>query len=203
MRRTIIGAISAMALVVPASAHAQNDVRLSAAQPYTLHGTCLKAEPVRRKVIHKYGKRAPGRDICRFGVVRKHHPHQTRPSTHRQRVAYLRQLRAILTPRPYILTTGVGSPARRPAGTLSPVGTPTGIAACIVARESGGDPQASNGTHFGIAQWSLSTWRAQHGPEMTGVYDPRQASYQQQLAVLNHALATVGSGDWTPYDGCH
>jgi hypothetical protein len=37
---------------------------------------------------------------------------------------------------------------------------------------------------------------------MTGASDPRGASYQAQLRVLNRALSTVGSGDWSPYDGC-
>ena len=79
---------------------------------------------------------------------------------------------------------------------------PTGLAQCIVQSESRGDPQASNGTHFGIAQWDYSTWAAHHGPEMTGASDPRGASYQAQLQVLNRALAEGKSGAWTPYDPC-
>lgn len=192
MRTYVVAGLLALSLAAPAAA--------TAAAPLPLHGTCKKAESVRNKVVHKHGKRAPGRDICKWGVVKANG--HTRPSTHRERVAYISQLRAILHPRPYLVNTGVARPAQAPAGTLSPVAAPTGIAACIVYRESRGNPQASNGTHFGIAQWSLSTWRAHHGPEMTGASDPRGASYQAQLQVLSRALATVGSGDWSPYDGC-
>jgi hypothetical protein len=192
--RILTTGLTALALATVPAASA------TAAQPLPLHGTCKKAESVRKHVVKKHGKRAPGRDICKWGVVKKHG--KTRPSTHRERVAYLGQLRALLHPRPYLALRGAARPAQAPAGTLSPVSAPTGIAACIVYRESRGNPQASNGTHFGIAQWSYSTWRAHHGPEMTGASDPRGASYQQQLQVLSRALAEVGSGDWSPYDGC-
>jgi hypothetical protein len=163
------------------------------------HTACEKAYGVRQAVIKKHGRRAPGRNICRFGV--KHSDGTVTRTTYRQKKRYLTQLRLLNGSYAYLRVRAV-TPRLKPAGTLSAALAPTGQAACIVQRESGGNPAASNGTHFGIAQWSLATWRAHHGPEMTGASDPRGASKPDQLRVLNRALATVGSGDWSPYDGC-
>lgn len=154
---------------------------------------------MRQSVVKKHGTRAPGRNICRWGV--KHSDGSVTKATYSQKKRYLNQLRTLAHPVPFLVVNAT-KPGQLPAGTLSAHYTPTGQAACIVTRESHGDPNASNGTHFGIAQWSLQTWRAHGGPQMTGASDPRGASYQQQLMVLSHALATVGSGDWSPYDGC-
>jgi hypothetical protein len=183
----LLAAFSAVALFAAAP---------SAAKDRTL---CHEAWGVRAAVVHKHGQRAPGRNVCRFGVKTQA---GARPATTHEKARYVRALRRLNSPPPAYLAKHAAPPGTPPAGTLSVSYTPTGTAACIVQRESGGNPQASNGTHFGIAQWSYSTWRAHGGPRMTGASDPRQASYNDQLRVLSHALATVGSGDWTPYDGC-
>ena len=58
---------------------------------------CMTAYPVRQAVIQKHGKRAPGRNICRYGVKVRRGKHR-RPSSH-EKGAYLRALRRLRQPR--------------------------------------------------------------------------------------------------------
>ncbi len=173
-------------------------VEVEAKQKQTL---CIQAFTARTKVIAKHGKRAPGRNICRFGVREKvRHRWVTRDATVVEKGKYLRQLRNLIAPPPAYLFRGAGAPALPPAGTLSSHYAPSGVAACIVSRESGGNPQATNGQYGGIAQWSPEAWSRMGGTRYAG--SPQGASYQQQLQVLSQGLARYGTGDWSPYDGC-
>lgn len=159
---------------------------------------CSRAYSARVGVIHRYGKRAPGRNICRYGVVgRSHHAHR---ATTAQRWRYYQQLRVLMAPPPPYLSRGVGPPAQAPAGTMSSSYAPTGVAACIVSRESGGNPQAVNGQYHGIAQWDHATWIAHGGGRYAS--DPLGATEQEQLRVLSYALKHYWTGSWAPYDGC-
>jgi LysM repeat protein len=71
--------------------------------------------------------------------------------------------------------------------------------ACVVARESGGNPQVMNATgHYGLYQFSASTWAAYGGnPGSFG-----NASVAEQNQVFANALAQGGQSNWSPYDGC-
>lgn len=71
--------------------------------------------------------------------------------------------------------------------------------ACVVARESGGNPQIWNASgHYGLYQFSESTWIGYGGsPAEFG-----HASVAEQNAVFAAALAEGGEGNWAPYDGC-
>jgi LysM repeat protein len=71
--------------------------------------------------------------------------------------------------------------------------------ACVVARESGGNAQAMNGTgHYGLYQFSASTWAAYGGnPASFG-----NASVAEQNRVFANALAAGGQSNWSSYDGC-
>jgi hypothetical protein len=148
---------------------------------------------LRTKVIQKHGKRAPGRDIVRFGI------RPGKRARHAQIHRYFEQLRKLAFPGRYLVVRAV-PPAQRPAGTQSARMSATGLAACIVQRESGGNPQASNGTHTGIGQWTGEAW-ARHGG-LRYASSPLGASYQQQLQVLNDGLSRYGCRDWCPFDGC-
>jgi hypothetical protein len=159
---------------------------------------CQRASAVRHDVARLHGKRAPGRDICRWGVKTKHGTHFPKLG---QRARYLRALRVLVTPpKPAYLARIAVPPPQPPAGTLTAGVAPTGQAACIVARESGGNPQATNGQYHGIAQWSHEAWIRHGGGRYAS--DPLGATKQQQLQVLGSALSRYGSGDWSPYDGC-
>jgi LysM repeat protein len=71
--------------------------------------------------------------------------------------------------------------------------------ACVVARESGGNPQIWNASgHYGLYQFSESTWIAYGGsPAEFG-----DATVAEQNAVFATALAEGGEDNWAPYDGC-
>lgn len=95
-------------------------------------------------------------------------------------------------------TAGAGSGAVTTAGAVT--GTPGGaFGACVVARESGGNAQIMNSTgHYGLYQFSESTWVAYGGNPA----DFGHASVAEQNQVFANALAAGGQSNWAPYDGC-
>jgi LysM repeat protein len=70
---------------------------------------------------------------------------------------------------------------------------------CVVSRESGGNSQVMNGSgHYGLYQFSASTWAAYGGsPDDFG-----HASTAEQNQVFATALARGGQSNWSAYDGC-
>lgn len=71
--------------------------------------------------------------------------------------------------------------------------------ACVVQRESGGNPQVMNSSgHYGLYQFSASTWQAYGGSPA----DFGHASVAEQERVFMNALAQGGQSNWSPYDGC-
>ena len=71
--------------------------------------------------------------------------------------------------------------------------------ACVIARESGGDPQIMNSTgHYGLYQFSASTW-AEYGGNPA---DFGNASAAEQNQVFDNAIAAGGQSNWSLYDGC-
>jgi murein DD-endopeptidase MepM/ murein hydrolase activator NlpD len=78
--------------------------------------------------------------------------------------------------------------------------TPTSsFQSCVISRESGGNSQVMNSSgHYGLYQFSASTWAAYGGsPSTFG-----NATAAQQTAVFNNAMAAGGASNWAPYDGC-
>ena len=72
-------------------------------------------------------------------------------------------------------------------------------AACVIARESGGNSQVMNSSgHYGLYQFSASTWQAYGG----SAGDFGHASVSEQNRVFNSAIAQGGQSNWSPYDGC-
>jgi LysM repeat protein len=71
--------------------------------------------------------------------------------------------------------------------------------ACVITRESGGDSQVMNASgHYGLYQFSASTW-AEYGGSLS---DFGHASVAQQDQVFDNAIAAGGQSNWSPYDGC-
>ncbi len=70
---------------------------------------------------------------------------------------------------------------------------------CVIAAESGGNSQVMNSSgHYGLYQFSSSTWAAYGGnPASFG-----NASVAEQNQVFNNAIAAGGQSNWAPYDGC-
>lgn len=70
---------------------------------------------------------------------------------------------------------------------------------CIISRESGGNSQVMNSSgHYGLYQFSASTWAGSGGNPA----DFGHASAAEQNQVFANAVAARGYSDWTPYDGC-
>ena len=86
--------------------------------------------------------------------------------------------------------------------TSTSTGTYTGggsFAQCVIARESGGNSQVMNSSgHYGLYQFSASTWAAYGGSPA----DFGNASVAEQNQVFNNALAAGGQSNWSAYDGC-
>ena len=73
------------------------------------------------------------------------------------------------------------------------------FAQCVIARESGGNAQVMNSTgHYGLYQFSASTWAAYGG----SAADFGNASVAEQNQVFANALAAGGQSNWSAYDGC-
>jgi LysM repeat protein len=71
--------------------------------------------------------------------------------------------------------------------------------ACVIAAESGGNPQVMNSSgHYGLYQFSASTWAAYGGNPA----DFGDASAAEQNQVFDNAVAAGGESNWAPYDGC-
>jgi LysM repeat protein len=74
-----------------------------------------------------------------------------------------------------------------------------GFASCVIARESGGNSQVTNSSgHYGLYQFSASTWAAYGGSSS----EFGHASVAEQNQVFNSALAAGGQSNWSAYDGC-
>jgi hypothetical protein len=85
-------------------------------------------------------------------------------------------------------------------GNSSPSSGPGGaFGACVISRESGGNSQVMNSTgHYGLYQFSASTWAAYGGNPA----DFGHATVAEQEQVFSNALAAGGQSNWSPYDGC-
>jgi Tfp pilus assembly protein FimV len=70
---------------------------------------------------------------------------------------------------------------------------------CVISAESGGNAQVMNATgHYGLYQFSYSTWVANGGNPA----DFGHASVAEQNQVFDTAYAADGTSPWAPYDGC-
>jgi LysM repeat protein len=70
---------------------------------------------------------------------------------------------------------------------------------CVINAESGGDSQVMNSSgHYGLYQFSASTWAAYGGNPA----DFGDASVAEQNQVFDNAIADGGESNWAPYDGC-
>jgi len=93
-------------------------------------------------------------------------------------------------------------PARPRAATVSTAGT-SAFEACVIAHESGGNPQAVNAASGagGLYQFLPSTW-ASLG--YAGAYPggAQTAPVSVQKAAFARLYAQAGAAPWRPYDGC-
>ena len=92
-------------------------------------------------------------------------------------------------------SAGVAEPAQS-ASTYSGSGS---FQECVISAESGGNSQVMNSSgHYGLYQFSSSTWAAYGGnPAEFG-----HASVAEQNQVFDNAIAAGGQSNWSAYDGC-
>jgi LysM repeat protein len=107
------------------------------------------------------------------------------------------------SPAPAAASPAPASPAPAspaPATSLSGPWPGGAFGNCVVERESGGNPQVMNSSgHYGLYQFSFSTWVAYGGNPA----DFGHASVAEQEQVFLNAMATPGgASNWAPYDGC-
>jgi phage tail protein X len=101
-------------------------------------------------------------------------------------------------PAPAATSTSTYTPAPATA-TGSYSGASGSYQACVIARESGGNSQVMNSSgHYGLYQFSASTWQAYGGSAASF----GNASVAEQNRVFNNAMAQGGQSNWSPYDGC-
>jgi hypothetical protein len=83
---------------------------------------CRKANELRRLVIKKQGKRAPGRDICQFGMTNGKRP------TKQQKLNYKLTLHRMAYPPPVVVIPATAPTPTSPTATTSSAPTNTGPA---------------------------------------------------------------------------
>lgn len=101
------------------------------------------------------------------------------------------------------VSSGPGSSSASTTTTTASTSTSSGsygsFQACVIARESGGNPQVMNASgHYGLYQFSAGTWAAYGGNPA----DFGHASVAEQNQVFANAMAAGGQSNWAPYDGC-
>jgi LysM repeat protein len=86
-----------------------------------------------------------------------------------------------------------------PQATVSYSGAPGSFQACVIARESGGNPTAVNPSSGagGLYQFLPSTWAALG---FSGL--PENASVAEQNQAFQMEYAQSGTSAWSAYDGC-
>ena len=93
-------------------------------------------------------------------------------------------------------TSAPSTSATSSSGAVSPSSS---LERCIIGSESGGDAQVTNSSgHYGLYQFSKSTWEAYGG----SASDFGHASPAEQQRVFDTAIADGGASNWTAYDGC-
>jgi len=99
---------------------------------------------------------------------------------------------------PATTTPATTAPAQVANTTVSTSGD-SSFQACVIARESGGNSQVMNASgHYGLYQFSASTWAAYGGNPA----DFGHASVAEQNQVFDNAIAAGGQSNWSLYDGC-
>ena len=93
----------------------------------------------------------------------------------------------------------VAAPApAQPSGTVG-TGGMSAFQACVIQRESGGNPAAVNPSSGagGLYGFLPSTWQALGHPGL-----PENASVAEQNQAFQQEFAQSGTAPWAPYDGC-
>lgn len=169
-------------LFAPAAASAKTSKTVRT----TCTATSLKAKYSANyyAVAKSHGKRAPGRNIRKWGIT------TTKPSNCKQIAKSLRTLRSMRHPGNYLLVAS--KPTIPPAGTSTLRASSGGWLAKVRQCESGGNYSANTGNGFyGAYQFTLESWRA-----VGGSGNPANASPAEQDKRASMLRAQSGAGNW-------
>lgn len=194
-KRIIVAATSIAALALPAAA--------TAAVPSS---TAHRYQTDYHAVAHKFGQRAPGRNIITQGLASGHKAgasdvlrsinvleRMLHPTPVVQASAPVPTSTAAPAPAPAPASTSSSTSSTQPTATQSTGGSGYAIPGYIVQCESGGNWHAVNPSSGagGAYQIMPSTWQAYGG---TGL--PQDASPAQQSAIASKIWSSAGPGAW-------
>jgi hypothetical protein len=176
IRRLMLFALAAGAVAVPGAAYADSLTK--------------QANHLRAEVVAEFGKRAPGRNIVRWGVLKRNG--RTRPASHTELITYRDVLARMLTP-PAPAPTGSSASEPTSSGSSSGASSSGSLPACTWQPESGGNWSAVNSSSGagGYYQITPSTWAAYGGSG-----SPQSASPAEQTAIAQKIYASQGSSAW-------
>jgi hypothetical protein len=174
IRRLMLFASVVGAIAVPGAAYADSLTK--------------QANHLRAEVVAEFGKRAPGRNIVRWGVLK--HDGKTRPANRAELITYRDILVRMLTP-PAPAPTGAAE--SEPTSSDSGASSSGSLPACTWQPESGGNWSAVNSSSGagGYYQITPSTWAAYGGSG-----SPQSASPSEQTAIAQKIWASQGSSAW-------
>lgn len=174
--RLVLAALVAMSLlVIAAPAQAREPLKR---QKHTY-------AKLYKKIAKLHGKRAPGRNIIKYGIRKKNS--KIRPANHRDVRKSIQQLRILEHPRVVVVP-----PKQPPGQVMSYGGGNYSIPEYIVQCESGGNYRALNPSGAGGAyQIMPGTWRAYGG---TG--SPHTAPPAEQDRIAAKIYAAQGAAPW-------
>ncbi len=99
----------------------------------------------------------------------------------------------------YATTTTEPAAGQAISASAEPAAPAGSFQQCVIAAESGGNAQVMNASgHYGLYQFSYSSWTAAGGNPA----DFGNASAAEQNQVFATAYAEDGTSPWAPYDGC-
>jgi hypothetical protein len=108
--------------------------------------------------------------------------------------------RTLRPPAPVVVYHSTASSAVSVAPAIGSTAPASGLEACIIRKESGGNPSAVNGQYGGIGQWNAAAWAQDGGTRYAS--SPLGASYAQQEQVLRGEGASTMARQQGQYDGC-
>lgn len=193
----MVGAMLAIG-ILPAAATARNTHGSAhATSRIKQDALCKQADRLRKLVIKKDGKRAPGRNICQDGTKQGKRP------THVAELRYKQTLYRLAFPPPPVIAVAPSQPAYAAAPATNTTSTSTasssytggGVWNALAQCESSGNWSDNTGNGFyGGLQFKQSSWEA-----VGGTGSPADASPAEQIAKAQALQAQQG---WIAWPWC-
>ena len=187
MRRLVVVTAAFFAAGVGAPAAAEADMK-----PKCSTKLVKSAKYHRNVVVRKHSVRTAGRDIVKYGVIRRNQ--HASPAKCGEVRRYRNQLVVLHTEPKYhpLIVRTATKPYRPPAGAATPTVAAGGTLQAIAQCESGGNPSTNTGNGFyGKYQFTQSTWNS-----VGGSGNPAAASEAEQDRRAAMLYAREGASPW-------